>query len=139
MQSSADHDINLDNIESNVKEVISPETNILTLEDVIKHFPKRMQTRAQLLGSYLKKDGQNMWSDKGELLYNNEPILGTSITDLLYDACCPKRKYEPKGVKIFYHILSSNNLPAGLIRNQDRHKWLEDNKSSIFLKGWQEY
>ena len=97
-----------------------------------------MQTRAQLLGSYLKQDGQSMWNDKGELLYNNEPILGTSITDLLYDACCPKRKYEPKGVKIFYHILSSNNLPTGLIRNSDRHKWI-DNKGCILLKGWRQY
>ena len=79
MQSSADHDINLDNIESNVKEVISPETNILTLEDVIKHFPKRMQTRAQLLGSYLKKDGQNIVTESLiDNIFVNENFRETS-------------------------------------------------------------
>ena len=110
----------------------------LTLENIIQHFPQRMRSRARLIGSYLNKDNQTMWNDKGELLFSNEPIIGTSITDLLYDACCPKRKYEPKGMKIFYQILNSANLPNGMIRNIDRRKWLSDDNSFLF-KGWQKY
>ena len=130
-------------IKPDIKEIdtIAEDNNDLTIENIIQHFPEKMRSRARLIGSFLKQDLQNFWNNKGELLYNGEPVLGSSVTDLLYDACCPKRKYEPKGMKTFYQILHTTNVPVGMIRNVDRRKWLNNscNIDSVNFNGWQQY
>jgi len=55
--------------------------NDVALENIIQHFPERMRTRARLIGSFLKKDKNYLWNNKGELIYNNEPVSGSSVTD----------------------------------------------------------
>ena len=127
------------NLQPNVEEVKAEnENDKLKLDNIIQHFPERMRSRARLIGSYLINDSKSMWNNRGELIYNDEPIAGSSITDLLYDACCPKRKHEPKGMEIFYKILHSLNLADGLIRNVDRRKWL-NNSNTVDLKDWIKY
>ena len=98
----------------------------LTLEKIIEHFPKRMQTRARLIGGYIQNGEKPLtWNKKGELLADNKPISGSSIQDLLYDTTCIKRKYMPTGANIFYKQLHQNNIPAGLILNSNRRKLMK--------------
>ena len=105
-----------------------------TLEEILSYFPSRMKSRARLIGSYFDKDNTKLtYNSLGELLYNGNAIKGSSLTDLLYDACCPRRKYEPIGADYFYNELKQNNLPKGIIRNKDRHKYL--NETPIDKKG----
>ena len=118
----------------------------LSLEKIIEHFPKRMKTRARLIGGYLA-NGENpiSWNKKGEIFENEKPVLGSSIQDLLYDTACVKRKYSPTGANIFYKQLKDNNIPEGLILNVNRRKLMKQkhiinrNRKSIFKNSWKHY
>ena len=95
------------------------------LDDILDYFPKNMKSRARLISSYLNKSGDySSWNSNGEIILNGEVIRGSSLTDLLYDACCPSRKYEPIGLIAFYEILRKNNIPMGFIRNKGRRVFL---------------
>ena len=121
----------------------------LTLDKIIEHFPKRMQTRARLIGGYLQNGDKPLtWNKKGELIDNENPIKGSSIQDLLYDTTCIKRKYLPTGANIFYKQLHDNNTPQGLILNSSRRKLMKFKPSKIkeqrkykraFRKNWVHY
>lgn len=98
----------------------------LSLEKIVEFFPKRVKTRARLIGGYLQNGEKPLtWTKTGELIHEQQPIPGTSIQDLLYDTTCPKRKYLPAGANIFYKLLRENNIPQGLIVNANRRKLMK--------------
>lgn len=111
----------------------------IPIEDILKFLPMRKQSRARLIASYFDGSNNLQWNDNKEILYDNKPVVGSSIVDLLYDAVCPKRNYEPIGIKEFYHILKSNNLPQGLILNVNRHNLLSNSSSLPSLREWVHY
>lgn len=96
-----------------------------SIEEILSYFPPKMKSRARLISSYLNCPNSMLsWNSIGEISNKNELIKGSSLTDLLYDACCPRRKYEPVGASIFYKGLKLSNIPAGIIRNKERQKYL---------------
>ena len=104
------------------------EEDVLT--KIIEHFPKRMRTRARLIGGYLKNGEKPIrWNKKGEILNGGLPVPGSSIQDLLYDTTCIKRKYIPTGAKIFYKQLYENNIPAGLVMNHNRRNLMKNKQT----------
>lgn len=99
------------------------------LQDIISYFPSKMKSRARLISSYIDKDNSTITlNTNGELVINGNVLKGSSLTDLLYDACCPKRKHEPIGAADFYAGLKLNNLPVGFIRNKERHNYFLESK-----------
>lgn len=120
------------------------------IEEVIKHFPKRIKARARLIGGYLSSPDRNKQishNSKGELIVGEQEHEGTSLGDLLYDASCGKRSYVPKGAQEFYEALYGNNAPAGLILNTERRKWMKGvpkiaskaGDSSALTSEWKKY
>ena len=63
----------------------------IPIEDILKFLPMRKQSRARLIASYFDGSNNLQWNDNKEILYDNKPVVGSSIVDLLYDAVCPKR------------------------------------------------
>ena len=98
----------------------------LSIERIIEHFPKRIKTKAHLIGSYIKTGTRPInWNKKGELLERGNPIVGSSIQDLLYDAACPRRKYTPNSARYFYRRLKENGTPEGMILNVNRRNYMK--------------
>ena len=57
------------------------------------------------------------WNDKGELLYENKPIPGSHVVDLVNDTLRHRKGFEPVGWSVFARGLARMNVPEKLIRN----------------------
>ena len=147
-------DVVTNNVDNNSISFVNEETSNLenkqkSIEDILSYFPIKMKSRARLISSFINKDNSTLsWNSNGELINNGEVIKGSSLTDLLYDACCPRRKHEPVGASIFYKALKSNNLPEGIIHNKDRHKFFQkgelekkekNNLHNNIFSNWKKY
>ena len=104
------------------------------ISNALKHFPKRVQTRAKLISGYFDspiEENRIHCNNKGELMIGNNTFRGSSISDLLYDTSCRKRGYTPLFAQKFYNALANNNTPPGLIMNIDRRGWVKADEQNM--------
>lgn len=101
------------------------------LKEIINHFPKNWQRKAELLAKILtQSDSPISINSKAEAIVNQTPVEGSSIVDLLYDACCSRRNQIPRGADVFYKALGTYNVPVYLINNKARHDLMNLNEPS---------
>ena len=77
-------------------------TTISAIEqEVVDTVPPRMRKKAQLLMNRIKNSPHLRWTDKGELIYNDQVMTNTNITDLINDALRRRKHFEkPMYLKI---------------------------------------
>ena len=98
-----------------------------SLEDLLSYFPNKMKSRARLISGYFDKHNSNIsWNSDGEVILNGETLKGSSLLDLLYDACCIRRKTVPLHAADFYVALKLNKLPLSFITNRERHSFFKE-------------
>ena len=65
-------------------------------QEVIKSVPKLYKTGARQLLDKIKEHRDVLhWNDKGELVYENKPISGSHMVDLVNDMLRHRKGFEP--------------------------------------------
>jgi hypothetical protein len=56
-----------------------------------------MKTKAELLVRKMKADPNIAWSEKGELKYKGETVIGSNVVDLVNDVLRKRKCFNPQG------------------------------------------
>ena len=103
-----------------------PTTEVETIpsaveEEVIKSVPKVYKSGARQLLDKIKQNRDVLhWNEKGELLYQNKPISGSHVVDLVNEILRHRKGFEPVGWSVFARGQARMNVPENLMRNPQR-------------------
>ena len=118
-----------------VKPLISTQTEMVQPEStnevskkkindrIIESVPVAMRRKAKLLLNLLEDHPNMTWDEHGTLLFNEKPIEGTNIIDLVNDTIRERKRFEPKGWQTFSKGLRDVNIPQDIIGNRKRWNW----------------
>ena len=71
-------------------------------QEVMKSVPKLYKNRVRQLLHKMKENRDVLhWNDKGELVYENEPIPGSHVVHLVNDMLRHRKGFEPVGWSVF--------------------------------------
>lgn len=119
---------------SDISEVEKTVTNGKNSEDIVSSVPKAYRVKANGIMKHLLRSGDVDYNEKLELVFKNQVISGTNITDLVNDAV-RKRKTAPvpKGRTFFAKALASVHMPFEFIGNEDVKKLInvENNQPTL--------
>lgn len=93
------------------------------VDDVVASAPKNLKGKAEQMARMVLK--QMKWSPKGELIANDQPIVGSHIVDLVNDALRTRKTVNPIGLNTFVEKLSTINAPRELIGNTNIREALQ--------------
>lgn len=71
------------------------------------------------------------WNGKGELFYENKPIPGSRVVDLVNDSLPHRKGFEPVRWSVFARGLARMNIPLNLIRNPQRQSAIREFKERV--------
>ena len=71
------------------------------------------------------------WNDKGELVYENKPIPGSHVVDLVNDMLRHRKGFEPVGWSVFARGLARMIVPENLVRNSQRQSAIREFKPRV--------
>ena len=98
--------------------------------DIMESVPPTMKSRARQLVKKLKKNKDLItWDDKGQMIYEGKPVVGSNVIDLVNDALRHRKNFNPHGWRLFAKVLSDVNVPEGIVRNENRLKTIRDFKT----------
>ena len=100
--------------------------------EVMKSVPKIYKAGArQLLDKIKEHQDVLLWNDKGELLYEAKPILGSHLVHLVYDTLRHRKGFEPVGWSVFARGLERMNFPENLVCNPQRQSAIREFKAKV--------
>ena len=101
-------------------------------QEVMKSVPKLYKSGARQLLDKIKEN-QNVlhWNEKGELLYENKPISGSHLVDLVNDTLRHRKGFEPVGWSVFARGLARMNIPENIVRNPQRQSTIREFKTRV--------
>ena len=100
--------------------------------EVMKSVPKIYKAGARQLLDKIKEHQDVLhWNDKGQLLYETKPILGSHLVDLVNDTLGHRKGFEPVGWSVFARDLARMNVPENLVRNPQRQSAIREFKASV--------
>ena len=116
-------------------EIPSPEKSQITTaveQEVMKSVPKIYKNGARQLLDKIKENRDVLdWNDKGELLYENKPINGSHVVDLVNDMLRHRKGFSPVGWSVFARGLARMNVPENLVRNPQRQSAIREFKARV--------
>ena len=87
-------------------------------QEVVKSVPKLYKAGARQLLDKIKEHRDVLnWNEKGELMYENKPITGSHVVDLVNDMLRHRKGFEPVGWSVFARGLARMNVPENIVRN----------------------
>lgn len=92
--------------------------------EIVESVPKTMSKKARLLIDRIKSNPVMKWNDKGELIYKDNTIPGTNISDLINDVLRHRRQFTPRGWETFAQGLKDINAPQELVGNRERWQYM---------------
>ena len=108
------------------------ETTSAVEQEVIKSVPKLYKTGARQLLDKIKENRDVLhWNDKGELVYENKPISGSHMVDLVNDMLRHRKGFEPVGWSVFARGLARMNVPENIVRNPQRQSAIREFKTRV--------
>ena len=108
------------------------ETTSAVEQEVIKSVPKLYKTGARQLLDKIKENPDVLnWNEKGELLYENKPISGSHVVDLVNDTLRHRKGFEPVGWSVFARGLARMNVPENIVRNPQRQSAIREFKARV--------
>ena len=116
------------------KESTEVETAIPTAveQEVMKSVPKLYKTGARQLLDKIKENRDVLhWNEKGELIYENKPIPGSHVVDLVNDILRQRKGFEPVGWSVFARGLARMNIPENIVRNPQRQSAIREFKARV--------
>ena len=97
---------------------------------IMESVPPTMKSKAQQLVKKLKENKDLIrWDDKAQLIYEEEPVPGSNVIDLVNDALRHRKNFNPQGWRLFAKALSDVNVPEGIVRNENRLKTIREYKT----------
>jgi hypothetical protein len=93
--------------------------------ELLDSVPMHMKKKAQLLVNRIKANPQLAWTDTGELVYKDQVIANTNVSDLVNDALRRRKHFEPSGWQIFAQAMKETNVPQDLIGHRERWQWMQ--------------
>lgn len=100
--------------------------------DILRTLPKSAMERGQMLLKQIKENPSVMkWDDRGQLIYDGKPVVGSHISDLLNDLLRTNKGAAPLGWEMFTKGLAKMNTPDNLVRNSQRKTLLRELKSGV--------
>ena len=120
---------------SEVKEKPSPVPQEQEVEDIIERdilrgLPKTLKGRGKLLMDKIRQHPDIMkWDHSGQLIYENTPLAGSHIGDLVGDFLRARKGFDPLGWETFAQGLAKMNAPEDLVRNERRRTALRQYKA----------
>ena len=92
----------------------------LDAEVILSTIPKNYRNRARALMNHITADPQQrlQWNERGELIYHDNVIPGSHITDLLKNYQIQYKHSQPVGQKAFRDGLKELNIPIGLLESR---------------------
>ena len=119
-------------IEQSQEPTTEVETIPSAVEEVIKSLPKLYKTAARQLLDKIKQNWDVLhWNEKGELKYENKPISGSHVVNLVNDILRHRKGFEPVGWSVFARGLARMNVPENLVRNPQRQSVLREFKTRV--------
>ena len=101
-------------------------------QEVIKSVPKLYKTGArQLLDKITENSVVLNWNEKGELLYENKPISGSHMVDLVNDILRHHKGFEPVGWSVFARGLTRMNVPENIVCSPHRQSAVREFKTRV--------
>ena len=101
-------------------------------QEVMKSVPKIYKTGARQLLDKIKDNRDVLhWNEKGELTYENKPISGSHMVDLVNDFLRQRKGFEPVGWSVFARGLARMNVPENLVRNPLRQSAIREFKARV--------
>ena len=98
----------------------------------MKSVPKLYKTGARQLLDKIKENQDVLhWNDKGELVYENKPISGSHVVDLVDDILRHRKGFEPVAWSVFARGLARTNVPENLVRNPQRQSTIREFKTRV--------
>jgi len=94
--------------------------------------PKLYEAGARQLLDKIKEHQDVLnWNEKGELMYENKPITGSCVVDLVNDMLCHRKGFEPVGWSAFARGLARRNVPENLVRNPERQSAIREFRTRV--------
>ena len=107
-------------IEETSKESTAEAETILTSaveQEVMRSVPKLYKAGARQLLDKIKEHRDVLnWNEKGELMYENKPITGSHVVDLVNDMLRHRKGFKPVGWSVFARGLARMNVPENIVR-----------------------
>ena len=101
-------------------------------QEVMKSVRKLYKAGARQLLNKIKEHRDVMnWNEKGELMYENKPITGSHVVDLVNDMLCHRKGFKPVGWWVFARGLARMNAPENLVRNPQRQSTIREFKTRV--------
>ena len=101
-------------------------------QEVMKSVPKLYKAGARQLLDKIKEHRDVLnWNEKGELMYENKPITGPHLVDLVSDMLRHRKGFEPVGWSVFARGLARMNVPENLARNPQRQSAIREFKTRV--------
>ncbi len=110
--------------------VTSHESSVMSPDpievEVLASVPKTMKKKAELLLQRIKTSPSIRWTEKGELIYKDQMIPNTNISDLVNDTLRKRKRFEPEGWQTFAQALKETNVPQDLVGHEERWRWMQN-------------
>ena len=118
--------------ETSKESTAEAETTSAVEQEVIKSVPKLYKTGARQLLDKIKENRDVLhWNDKGELVYENKPISGSHMVDLVSYMLRHRKGFEPVGWSVFARGLARMNVPENIVRNPQRQSAIREFKTRV--------
>ena len=118
--------------ETSKESTAEAETTSAVEQEVIKSVPKLYKTGARQLLDKIKENSDVLnWNEKGELMYENKPISGSHMVDLVNDILRHRKGFEPVGWSVFARGLARMNVPENIVRNPQRQSAIREFKTRV--------
>ncbi len=97
-----------------------PMPKLFKEDDILHSVPVNMRGKAAKLLEYMKRNPNIAWSDRGELIYENELVPDSHAVDLVNDLVRKRNSKLPVGWDILARALKESNIPRRLVDNDGR-------------------
>ena len=120
-----------ENSEEATREVETIPTSAVE-QEVMRSVPKLYKAGARQLLDKIKEHRDVLnWNEKGELMYENKPITGSHVVDLVNDMLRHRKGSEPVGWSVFARGLARMNVSENLVRNPQRQSAIQEFKTRV--------
>lgn len=115
----------------------APEAPRLEVQDkiernIVSSLPKTLKNCGKLLIEKIKENPEIMkWDSRGQLVFEDRPLAGSHIIDLIGDFMRERKGVDPIGWQVFARGLAKMNAPEDLVRNERRRGALREFKSRM--------
>ena len=118
--------------ETSKESTAEAETTSAVEQEVIKSVPKLYKTGTRQLLNKIKENRDVLhWNDRRELVYENKPISGSHMVDLVNDMLRHRKGFESVGWSVFARGLAGMNVPENIVRNPQRQSAIREFQTRV--------